>query len=379
MKNRKSLTASLALAVAVVAPLAGLQFPRHAGIGASVCFALWLAFVGLIGFLILYTGRMGRWRALLFIVMAWAFIVHFKAFLLGLGRNPFFSPEVQEVPYCHIAIAASILNYVYQQYLALQSGSWKLWGPLSLGCLWLVLTLAIGQAWCSWGCFYGGLDDGFSRILKKPLWRRFHLPPRWRDLPAAILLFMALASLSTMLPVFCLWVCPLKFTTAFLDTYGPVRLVQIVIFSGVGLAALVILPLVLKKRVFCGLICPFGAWQAFFGRVSPFRVSILPDRCNQCGLCVRACPTWVLEEESLERYEVSSYCNRCGQCIDVCPTGGITYTLLGKDVPRPAKGTLHELLEARSLFVLCALWVGGAVGGLFVPETLWRLAHTLWR
>jgi len=377
--NAKSWAASFLFALAVVAPLAAVQGFHHDNVPLALGRAVWLIFVGTIGFLIIHTGSTSRWRALFFVVMAWAFIVHFKAFLLGLGHSPFFSPEVQEVPYCHIAMASTFLNTLYQQYLALQSGSWKLWGPLTLGFLWLALTLAIGQAWCSWGCFYGGLDDGFSRVLKKPLWKRFRLPPRWRDLPAAILLFTALASLSSMLPVFCLWLCPLKFTTAFLDTYGPTRWIQIALFTGIGGAALVVLPVVLKKRVFCGLICPFGAWQAFFGRMSPFRVTINPDRCNQCGLCVRACPTFVLEEDSPARQDVSAYCNRCGECIDACPTGGITYTLLGRECPHPSGGLLGELMEARTLFVLCALWVGGAVGGVFVPETLARLAQVLCR
>jgi len=94
---------------------------------------------------------------------------------------------------------------------------------------------------------------------------------------------------------------------------------------------------------------------------------------------VRVCPTFVLDEGSPARCEVSAYCNRCGECVDACPTGGITYTLLGRECPRPATGVWAELLEARSLFVLCALWISGAVGGLFVPGTFARIAAVLCR
>ncbi len=375
---KKSWIASLAFSAALAGTLVALAYARMSGWELAIGHAAWIGWVVSAGFLMLYTGKTSRWRAMVFVALAWAFILYFKASLFGLGRSRFFSPEIQEVPYCHIAIASSFLNALYQQYLALQSGTWRMWGPLSFGALWLVLTLAIGQAWCSWGCFYGGLDDGFSRLLRRPLFRKFQLPARWRELPAAILLFMMLISLSTMLPVFCLWVCPLKATTAFLDTYGPMRLVQIVLFSSTGLAALIILPIVLKRRVFCGLICPFGAWQAFFGRLSPFRVTLSADACTNCGLCIRACPTFVLDDESLRTGTVSAYCNRCGECIDQCAAGAIRYTILGQPLAASARG-LAELWDARVLFIFASLLISGSVGSLFVPQVIARLLEALSR
>ncbi|MCB4755805.1 MAG: 4Fe-4S binding protein [Elusimicrobia bacterium] len=376
MTKQKSLMASLFFSFQLITSLVPLAilYGTHKTPADILAQGLWILFVAAIGFLIMRTGRVSRWRALFFIVMAWGFVFQFKAILLGLRGSFFKTPDIQEVPYCHIAIVSSVLNYAYQQYLALQSGHWRMWGPLSLGFLWVLVTLAIGQGFCSWGCFYGGLDEGFSRIIKRPLLKT----PRWlgkiRDLPAALLIFMMLISLGTMLPIFCLWVCPLKITTAFLDGSNPERLIQMIIFIAVGVLALIVFPLLLKKRVFCGLLCPFGAWQAFFGRIHPVRVTISEELCTNCRRCIDVCPTFVLNAETVKTHIVSSYCNRCGECVDVCPEGAIDYTFLGRARP-DVKGPVffREIFDVKVLYTFACLLVGGVVGGLFVPAFLARL------
>jgi polyferredoxin len=332
---------------------------------------LWAAFTAGTGVMILRTGKVSRWRALFFFVLAAGFILSFKAELIGLGRF-FTSESPQEVPYCHIALASTALGHLYQQYLAFMSGSWKSWGPLSLGVLWLVVTLALGQGWCSWACFYGGIDDGISRILPKPLLRWESVPGRLRDFPAALLVFLLLVSLSTLLPIFCLWLCPLKLTTSFLDPVDSTRKVQFALMLVAGAVFLVGLPLLTGKRAFCGLLCPFGAWQAAFGRINPFRVTLDPAACTSCGLCTRACPTFCLPVSPEGKPEVLSYCNRCGQCMDACPSSCIRYTVLGRDLPGK-----HPLWDARVLFVYCALVVSGTLGMLFVPKAVLRLIELI--
>ena len=332
---------------------------------------LWVAYVGVIAFMLLHTGRTSRWRAVLFISMAWLFLVN-KFFRGLLGFSYFVSYEeafrggsAQVVPNCHIAIGAAFLNYLYQQYLALKSGHWSDWGPLSLGLLWVGVPFIFGTAWCSWGCFYGGLDEGFSRVFRKPLIRWFRMSSRSRDLPSAILVFMMLISLTTMLPIFCLWICPLKLTSSFLDPVDRVRQVQAVIFMSVAVGALVLVPVLTKKRLFCGMICPFGAWQAFVGKVNPFKVRIDPEKCTRCQRCMRVCPTFCISPEGVKEHEIGPYCNGCGECIDACPDSAIRYTVLGRDTVFSLKGgPLAELTEVRTFFLFAYLLLGGAIGSL---------------
>jgi ferredoxin len=331
---------------------------------------LWVAYLGLVSLMLLRTGRISTWRAVLFVGMAWLFLT--AKLVRGLTDivplvnydEAFLSGQAQKVPNCHIAIGASILNTFYQQYLALKSGAWTAWGPLSLGFLWLAVPLVFGHAFCSWGCFYGGIDDGFSRVFRKPWIRWFRVPRPLRDLPAAILVFMVLVSLATMLPVFCLWVCPLKLSTRFLDAEVTHRLIQGVIFAVVGTAAIVV-PLLCRKRFFCGLICPFGAWQAVAGRVNPVRVTVDPGRCTQCQRCVRVCPTFAVGPEDIKQHRVSAYCCSCGECMDQCPEGAIRYTILGRDVRLGWRaGIPGELAETRTLVLFGYLLLGGALGSL---------------
>ncbi|MBI5211695.1 MAG: 4Fe-4S binding protein [Elusimicrobia bacterium] len=400
----KSWPASLLFAAAVAAALALLTLdpssPMKAGLtqgGQVVAGAgrsplagdgrapwAWVGFTAAIAFLVMKTGRVSRWRAVFLVVMAWAFVVRFKAQAVGLKAGAFMTEPTQEVPYCHVALSSTILNAAYNQYLALKSGAWRQWGPLSLGFLWLVFTLALGQAWCSWVCYFGGLDEGFSRLLGRFRLRRFSLPPAVRDLPAGVLIFFAVISMTSLTPMFCLWACPIKLTTSFLDPVDAVRKAQTVILVVMAAGTLVLGPLITGKRVFCGLVCPFGAWQSLWGQVNPFRVTLDKESCTRCRLCVWACPTMAIEHGGPGHPRIIPYCNRCGECVDVCPEGAISFTLLGlpsggQVVAGAGRSPLAELWEVRSLLVFCGLVLGGAVGGVFVPDALRTLAKALLR
>lgn len=324
----------------------------------------WALFAGGIAFAILYTGRLAGWRRLFFAVSAAAFLVHFK---FGLLAKAFEASCFKETPFCHIAMAPYFLNYLYQQYLSLMNGDWRLWGPLTLGALWLFVTLAIGRAWCSWACFYGGIDDGLSALPRRALIK----PGRWamllRDLPAALLVFLLLASFAYLLPLYCLWLCPFKFTEAFLDHDAGVRRLQYALMLA-GIAVLVIAPLLTKRRIFCSYLCPFSAWQAFWGRVNPFRVTVDPAKCTGCTACVAACPMTAIKCAPGGQAEILAYCNLCGACLEACPGGGFRYTLFGLDLPAGPQAA--RWLNARTVYVYSALTLGASFASLWAPAAL---------
>ena len=325
----------------------------------------WAFFTAGTAYAIAYTGRVSFYRRIFFSVSALAFLVHFK---FSLFSKVFTASCFTDTPFCHIAMAPYFLNYLYQQYLALMSGGWKLWGPLTLGAAWLFLTLAIGRGWCSWACFYGGIDDGLSSLARRPLIRTDRWALKVRDLPAALLLFMMLVSLAYMLPVYCLWLCPFKLTGSFLDQKGGLKTLQygLMLFA---LAAVVLAPLLTKKRIFCSFLCPFAAWQAFWGRLNPFRISIEEVKCTGCRNCVAACPMSAISCAPGGKAEILAYCNLCGQCLEACPGHGFKYTVFGLELPA-AGGVLGRLVSVQYFFVFSALTLGAVFASLWAPAAL---------
>ncbi len=334
----------------------------------------WSLFTGLTAFFIAYTGRVSFYRRIFFAGLALSFLVHFKSALLSAAFVP---SCMKDAPFCHIAIAPSFFNYLYQQYLALMSGDWKLWGPLTLAFLWLFFTLVIGRAWCSWACFYGGIDDSLSALPRKALIRSILPAGAFRDFPAALLIFLLLVSLAYMLPVYCLWLCPLKMTAAFLEPDdASIRRVQL----GLMLFALAMLlagPLLTRKRTFCSFLCPFGAWQAFWGRLNPFRISVEKAACSGCSACAEACPMYAIRTGEGGKPEITAYCNLCGECLPACPTKALRYSVPGA-VAEESAGVLR-FLSPEKCFVFSALVTGGAFGALFAPAALRDLAHIITR
>jgi len=333
----------------------------------------WALFAGVTAFSVFYTGRVSFFRRIFFSVSALAFLIHFKfgIFLKGFDLSCF-----KDTPYCHLAIAPSFLNYLYQQYLAFMSGGWKLWGPLSLVFLWLFSTLVIGRAWCSWACFYGGIDDGLAALPKKALLKTEKWGLKLRDFPAALLIFLLLISFANMTPSYCLWLCPFKLTGVFLDPDDIlIRKVQYGLMC-FALVVLVLGPLLTKKRTFCSFLCPFGAWQAFWGRLNPFRISIDQQKCSGCLSCAGVCPMYAIKCEPGGKAEISSYCNLCGECLKACSAGGINYSILNFKMRCMPDG-FGKLLNPESFLVFSSLTLGAVFSSFWAPAAIRDVAKLI--
>ena len=134
----------------------------------------------------------------------------------------------------------------------------------------LLATVILGKAWCSYGCFFGGLDEGFSSIAKKARLRKIN--PRWRLAPWAILVAIVLLSAATFEPTYCMWLCPFKAVTEFPQVRSTQTALQFGIFIALFLGLVVVLPFLTKRRTQCAFFCPFGAFQSIFSRTSIFDI-----------------------------------------------------------------------------------------------------------
>lgn len=59
---------------------------------------------------------------------------------------------------------------------------------------------------------------------------------------------------------------------------------------------------------------------------------VVPHWCEQCTVCVTACPKGLLAMRLIGEYtevpwlDAPDACTGCGRCADVCPMGGIVMT-----------------------------------------------------
>ncbi|MBP7792031.1 MAG: 4Fe-4S binding protein [Candidatus Goldbacteria bacterium] len=318
-------------------------------------------FLFILSFFVFYTGKISFYRSILFITTAVSFILVYKTRLWGVSRSFFLAPAENspEVPVCHIALASNFAITFFDQLKAAFIYGWGQWGFYTIGILYVFSTLAVGQAFCSWVCFYGGIDETMSKIPRKQVLKINNVPKMVRDFPVGFWIFLMLASIILFEPFFCLWICPFKLTTAFLNKGDLfVYKMQIIIFVSVGILFLVVLPLLSKKRTFCSFICPFGGFISVAGRINPFKVYRDKKKCEKCGKCIEVCPNFAITKD----YEVTSYCVRCGRCIDNCTKNAIFLGIKSENEKIQKAGYV--------IFLLCVFLFSGAISSFFVPDAI---------
>lgn len=302
----------------------------------------WAAFVAGLHFRMERTGRFSFFRTFYFAGLAVFFLLnmHFTV-----------RSENWLAPYCHLSLAGNVLHVGYNQFLSAFSHDYFRYGALSVGLFWLLVVLANGAAFCGWTCFFGGVDDSLSQVLRKPL---FRVPggARVREFQLAVLVFIAFLSFAYMEPEFCLWLCPFKVTGEILNPGAPALAWQTGAYVAVGIVVLLVLPVLTRQRTFCSALCPFGAIPPLARGLSPYRVAVDPDRCARCGKCLEACPSFAMEM-TRNSARTTRYCTSCLRCAAACPEGAITTALASG---RPSR-----------IVVLVSMLLGGALAQFYVP------------
>jgi hypothetical protein len=129
---KKPLRMSIVLSISLFIILSILSFFSAGHDWLLLCAKLaWSLAVSCLGFCIYRNGIISKYRSILFILIAFFFFLEFKFF-----RFISFTYTIIP-PYCHIAQAPTLLNFIHSQFLAITSGEWRVWGVLTLGFLWL--------------------------------------------------------------------------------------------------------------------------------------------------------------------------------------------------------------------------------------------------
>jgi polyferredoxin len=326
-------------------------------------------FMVVLFFMMMRTWSTYRWRRWFFVAMGLLFpvgFIHEVMVMRGTMGIPIEEMIAGRTPFCFIPIPLLILPAAFTKTVVfpgsiLPNGGMSGGGMAAMAGIWLAITIVVGKGWCSYACFFGGIEEGMAAVPAKATVRK--IDSRWRYGPWAVLLVMVLLSLALFEPAYCMWLCPFKAVSEYVAARNTVGMIQNGIFIVVFAALVIALPLLTKKRTQCAFFCPFGAFQSLFNKTSVFDVKIDKTRCTPCVLCQKSCPTMALNDESIAKGETLMSCMKCGACVDACPKDAAVWHIRGTEVAvKPERAQLMFLYAAWAMAVM----FGGRIiaGGL---------------
>jgi ferredoxin-type protein NapH len=310
-------------------------------------------------YMMMRTGTTYRWRRAFFVAVGLLFpvgFIHEVVIARGTMGIPIEEMIAGRTPFCFLPIPTLILPAALTRTLVfpgsiLPNGGMSGGGMAAMVGIWLGITLVIGRGWCSYACFFGGIEEGMAAIPPRAKIRK--LDPRWKYGPWAVLLAMVLLSLALFEPTYCMWLCPFKAVSEYVQARNAIGLVQNAIFIVLFAGLVILLPLLTKKRTQCSFLCPFGAFQSIFNKTNIFTVKIDKTKCKQCVACENACPTMSLTKESVARGEPLMSCTKCGACVDACPRGAVEWHIKGTEAGcKPERARLMFLYAAWGMAVM---------------------------
>ncbi|MCX6133753.1 MAG: 4Fe-4S binding protein [Ignavibacteriales bacterium] len=224
----------------------------------------------------------------------------------------------------------------------------------------LLLTVAFGRVYCSTICPLGTLQDIVIRLSGRMRRRRWY-----RYKPAPIVVHYALLAVSAVFAVAGSMILvdllePFSNFGRIATNLGDPVLVSFnnaaaFVLSRLGIFLLFNIPLLhitavavlltfaflglvvylsyYHGRLFCNLLCPAGALLGLISRFSLFRISIVTERCTDCGFCEMVCKANCLDSGS-KRIDVHA-CVGCFNCIDSCPTVALKFEGWGRKTKAP--------------------------------------------
>lgn len=335
------------------------------------------------------TGSGVIYRRIFQTVFAVGFCIAFIADLIAERGSMSITSEAMsnsELPFCHIAIPQVLVPLLVTKNIifpARISGHYA--SVASMILIWLVCTLTVGRGWCSWICFYGGWEEGFSHFAKKPRIKLLPKNKELREFHFGFMFFIILASLCELACIYCEWFCPFKLVTEFSPVNSIPSLIATIMFVGLFIGLVIVLPILTKKRTQCSSLCPFGAFASLTDRFSIFQMKIDSDKCSGCMKCASTCPFSAIDIKTIQEKKghPEITCAKCGECVSVCPNKAISYEFRfnmkksgcscghHKKPPKTAAGrVIQQLLHPANLFRFAAFSFAVIMSSDFMIKSL---------
>ncbi|MFG0833859.1 4Fe-4S binding protein [Aeromonas bivalvium] len=191
----------------------------------------------------------------------------------------------------------------------------------------LVLSLSallLGRAFCAWFCPLGLAGEWLHGLRSRWIAGEW-TPPRWLDAVLRGQKFVVLG--------FLLFIILLAVPAAALPGYlaSPYHqaadmkmgafFFNLTLISGLCLGWVLLLTASFRQG-FCRYLCPYGAWFALLGLLTPLRIRRDPARClrsagHDCDKCSRACPSRIQVHQLIAVRSLE--CTSCLSCVAACP------------------------------------------------------------
>jgi polyferredoxin len=183
----------------------------------------------------------------------------------------------------------------------------------------LLMSLLLKKAFCSWLCPVGTLSENLWKIGQRIFKHSFHLPA-WLDVP--------LRAIKYLLVAFFVWIIGAMSAEALdgfmASPYGVVADVKMLnFFRDIGLAAAIVIGVlavlsILVQNFWCRYLCPYGALLGIASLLSPVKIRRDVEACVDCGKCATVCPASLKVDELVQIRSVE--CNACMACVAACST-----------------------------------------------------------
>ncbi|MCX7020393.1 MAG: 4Fe-4S binding protein [Candidatus Sumerlaeota bacterium] len=134
-------------------------------------------------------------------------------------------------------------------------------------------------------------------------------------------------------------------------------------FLHLGILALILALSRLRRRYWCNVLCPLGAFYGLLSRFALCKRRVRTSQCAECAVCGHICRMEAVQPGQAFIADPGE-CLRCMECGDACPRGGIDMT---------ARAIQEDAQHARAPYSITRRGMLGAVGASITTLPLLRM------
>ena len=183
----------------------------------------------------------------------------------------------------------------------------------------VLMSLVVGKSFCSWLCPIGFISELIGDFGQKIFKRKIRLP-KFLDYPLRSLKYLLLGFLLYSVFFLMSTLAVKSFLNSPYNIVSDIKMyyffAEISKFALIIISTLFLLSIVIRN-FWCRYLCPYGALLGLLNFLSPTKIKRNPVSCIDCGLCNKACPSFIKVDKV--KTVLSDECTSCFNCIDVCP------------------------------------------------------------